>query len=443
MTIDMTQVYGCQGDHWTAPDPTCPPSDACSCGCGSTGGCTCGGGADPAELCGLSCLKQPRFFSGQVLADGDFNLLVEWTRRRLALQRYTLGWGVVCGLHVTLKPRPEKDSADCLIISAGYAIDACGNDIIVPCEAEYCPPCKKSKPSCDKESDEDTRIVVFDLCLCYAQHPMQPQPKLRSKSCDDRATCDYARIKETYRFSTCEVEEEVDRDETTRKRICEKYNCFVKEIQRLLDAAPNEKWEQVQERLRELLKRCPAETYGFIYKCVEDKDVCKDPNKVAELCHWLLVDLRRSIKHCDCPDPPECTCVPLARVWYDRANCCVHRIECRPPYRRCLRREDPHSCCEKPCVSDCLGLPSEEARKILRECGYSVVIEENRTLKNRVAKYNCATVSIEDSTCFDPIADDLDPGCKVIMVMISKDEDHEMCGCVCAVIKAPKSRRGG
>jgi hypothetical protein len=80
---------------------------------------------------GLQCLDRTRFFSGQLLTESDLNNEQSYLLAKNRLHNRLLhGWGVVCGLQVTC-----SDCAGWVTINPGYAIDPCGNDIIV-CAAQ-------------------------------------------------------------------------------------------------------------------------------------------------------------------------------------------------------------------------------------------------------------------------------------------------------------------
>ncbi len=102
-----------------------PPSPACQ----------------PCPDCGgLECLCRPRFFAGQLLTEQDLNRLDQYIIAKNQLHnRYLVGHGVVCGLQVTCSP-----CANTLSVSAGYAIDPCGSDIIV-CSPDTVDICKLIK----------------------------------------------------------------------------------------------------------------------------------------------------------------------------------------------------------------------------------------------------------------------------------------------------------
>lgn len=84
----------------------------------------------PACL-GLQCLERPRFFAGQLLTEAELNSEQAYVIAKNKLHnRYLHGWGVVCGLQVVCHPCDGW-----VTVKSGYALDPCGNDIIV-CEEQ-------------------------------------------------------------------------------------------------------------------------------------------------------------------------------------------------------------------------------------------------------------------------------------------------------------------
>jgi hypothetical protein len=76
---------------------------------------------------GLECLDRTRFFSGQLLTEADLNNEQSyWLAKSRLHNRYLIGWGIVCGLQVSC-----SECNGWVNIAPGYAIDPCGNDIIV------------------------------------------------------------------------------------------------------------------------------------------------------------------------------------------------------------------------------------------------------------------------------------------------------------------------
>ena len=92
------------------------------CGCKqSSTSCGC-----PA-CTGLETAERPLFGTGMTLSAADLTALQDYvvTKNRLH-NRYQHGWGVVCGLEVLC-----HDCEGSVTIRPGYAIDPCGDDIVV------------------------------------------------------------------------------------------------------------------------------------------------------------------------------------------------------------------------------------------------------------------------------------------------------------------------
>ena len=92
----------------------------------------------PAPCCcpactGLQCLDRTRFFAGQLLTEADLNNDQSyWLAKSRLHNRFLFGWGVVCGLQVVCSP-----CEGWVTVKTGYAIDPCGNDIIVCAEQRF------------------------------------------------------------------------------------------------------------------------------------------------------------------------------------------------------------------------------------------------------------------------------------------------------------------
>ena len=105
------------------------------CGCGGSGGCGCGcgcgSGAASANLAATAFVR-PRFFAGQLLTEDDLAALADYTTAKDRLHnRYLFGAGVVCGLWVSCDPC----GGGTVTVQPGYALDCCGNDLILRCAA--------------------------------------------------------------------------------------------------------------------------------------------------------------------------------------------------------------------------------------------------------------------------------------------------------------------
>ncbi len=112
-------------------------SGSCNCagkGCSCGGGMSCGCGGKGCSVCEApaAAYSRPQFFSGQLLTEDDLQSMVEYTVAKNRLHnRMLFGEGVACGLGVNVDPCEPKHH---LVVRPGYAIDCCGNDIVVQCE---------------------------------------------------------------------------------------------------------------------------------------------------------------------------------------------------------------------------------------------------------------------------------------------------------------------
>lgn len=106
------------------------PAGSCRCGGAGSAGCGCGPGS---VMVASGSLRRPRFFAGQLLTEDDLGLLDAYVVAKNRLHnRYLFGDGVVCGLRVSC-----HDCDDGMVtVEPGYALDCCGNDLVVPCATE-------------------------------------------------------------------------------------------------------------------------------------------------------------------------------------------------------------------------------------------------------------------------------------------------------------------
>ncbi|MCY0916456.1 hypothetical protein [Massilia antarctica] len=207
------------------------PAQAAGCGC-------CGGqcGCD-SRCCELDCLVRPHFFCGQLLTDADLAAMVEWTRARLALARYRDGWGIACGLDLSCsapggagscRAGQPADAGPAVYLNAGYALDCCGNDLVVcePIRVDLGPACRAPDDPCDPRATPPTpptpptspatvpgaaadaatqasclelkvgELIAVRLSLRYHEEPAQGQRAMFRGACQDDGPCQYARVLE-------------------------------------------------------------------------------------------------------------------------------------------------------------------------------------------------------------------------------------------------------
>jgi hypothetical protein len=78
--------------------------------------------------CRLMTFERPNYFCGHLLTDTDLTLQQRYFREKTRLYHRTLdGHGVVCGLRLTC----DHTCSGKVLVGRGYAIDNCGNDLIV------------------------------------------------------------------------------------------------------------------------------------------------------------------------------------------------------------------------------------------------------------------------------------------------------------------------
>ena len=144
---------------------------------------------------------RPRFFGGMLLTEDDLQAAVDYAmaKRRLT-NRHVIGAGVVCGLDGDVPSvRHGKVS-----VSAGYAIECCGNDIVVGCPEEVDILAlvrdlrKRRGVDCGEPCEQQPRQDYY-LYVRYAETPTAP---VAPYATDDCATgdCEFSRVREGYCF---------------------------------------------------------------------------------------------------------------------------------------------------------------------------------------------------------------------------------------------------
>jgi hypothetical protein len=121
-------------------------------------------------------LKRPRFFSGQLLSASDLEAEQRYVLEKQKRHNRGLhGYGVVSGLDVSVKN-------DDLNIDEGMAIDALGNEIVVP--------------GCVQISLKRTGRVGY-VTVRYCEHETDPVPA----QSDSNGGVEFSRIEEGFEIS--------------------------------------------------------------------------------------------------------------------------------------------------------------------------------------------------------------------------------------------------
>lgn len=163
--------------------------------------------------CGSTeCFERPRYFSGQLLTDRDLDAAQRYVIEKNRLHnRYLVGSGVVCGLAV----RCDRCDTGSVVVRSGYAIDCCGNDIVLCANetfsvADYLAACRKKKDHCDEKISYPSKCDELEreyyLVLNYSEEPGRPITALmRGDGCATR--CEPSRTKETFRLDLIAAED--------------------------------------------------------------------------------------------------------------------------------------------------------------------------------------------------------------------------------------------
>lgn len=203
------------------------------CGCGGSGaiaskpGCDCDS-VGVCESCQDVIYARPQFFAGQLLTEDDLQSLGDYLVAKNRLHnRYLFGDGVVCGLAVTCAPCERGH----VTVNPGYALDCCGNDIVVSCpkdldinqmvrqlmlklrKADCGDPCAedaKAGPSVPasaeitKPNGNGTGVVKpphhYCLYINYCEQPSDPVAPYATNDTCGQTTCEPTRIREGFKF---------------------------------------------------------------------------------------------------------------------------------------------------------------------------------------------------------------------------------------------------
>jgi hypothetical protein len=344
----------------------------CHCGCGSSDG-TC---------CSLDCIVKPRFFCGQLLTDADLSAMLKWSRDRFGLSRYRHGWGVVCGLDVRCDPQGPTS----VIVTPGYAVNCCGDDIIV-CETaalDLKGACRPDEDPCadlrrERDSlrggnriganldaalgrksidlgagqrmggeifEEDMRVV--DIYLSYTEQPTDPSTALGRSSCKQTPECEYSRTRESYKLSW---ELGVTGSDPIGMRARTWHEGYDRCLEVLTTFRKKFNQSSVAGDVRRWLLRWIDEhpQYQLCGQrdglCQADDEFFSTEKNLVQALFALVQNCRNAYLQCECFACDEDTRVPLARVWLTPDDsttgqqCRILTIDPYPPYRRPIQPE--------------------------------------------------------------------------------------------------------
>ena len=182
------------------------------CGCGGGGGCG-GSGCGPGALTrpdALVGLERPRFFPRQVVGPDDLNQVGRYLDdRRRSHNRFLHGWGIACGLRVT-RCGPTEGKESCRVrISAGYALDPYGDELLVPepVVVDLCATDVGGGLLCAPTADPWCAPVPVPprdegryLAVRHVELPVKPVRSPAGCSCSD-TVCENSRVRDWFVFT--------------------------------------------------------------------------------------------------------------------------------------------------------------------------------------------------------------------------------------------------
>jgi hypothetical protein len=163
----------------------------------------------PTQCCQIVCFERPNYFCGHLLTDGDLSLEQRYVIEKNKLYHRALdGYGVACGLKLTC----DSQCAGHILIHDGFAIDDCGNDLIVceparfdvigalrrkkllvtDAEDDDCEPYRE-KPDCEVDQ-------CFYVTICYDEQEGQYETPFQTACTSGPKECLPTRTKERVRF---------------------------------------------------------------------------------------------------------------------------------------------------------------------------------------------------------------------------------------------------
>ncbi|MET0418457.1 MAG: hypothetical protein ABW022_20790 [Actinoplanes sp.] len=170
----------------------------------TTADCGCSAGTEAT-----GGLTRPRFFAGLLLTEDDLTALTTYVTAKSRLHNRMLhGSGAVCGLDVVCDPC----GPDTVTVKPGYALDTCGNDIVVD-RAERLGVAALVRDmrrrllgaDCGDPCDSDGDIRDYGLYVRYAERSTEPIAAYPTgDSCGGE--CTPSRIVESHRFLLAPIE---------------------------------------------------------------------------------------------------------------------------------------------------------------------------------------------------------------------------------------------
>lgn len=327
--------------------------------------------SEQPQPCEPQCLVQPRFFCGQLLTDQDLSALLQWSEGKFKLNRFKHGWGVVNGLRARCNPANTAS----VMIMPGYAVDSCGNDIVVcePVELDLSNACRPLVQRCEQDTatedpnacDQFLGLAMpegscysVDIYIHYSKEDMEPLPALGRGACGEREACEFSRSKETFTLSW----QDTDYPENQLKNVLQQWehkyfkysNKVVKRISGVIEGLANGiDWGNlpaIKNAFLDWLDEHPLHEFCFLRDAIcqlsqeNIPDLQELEKAITAIMFWIVMD-RRVDYLSKWPVPtPSTAGVPLARVHLQRrgdspSTCHVLHIDNIPLHNRPLMQD--------------------------------------------------------------------------------------------------------
>ena len=197
-------------------------------------GCHCSEPKPDGTCCNLVCFERPNYFCGHLLTDTDLSKEQQYVIEKHKLHNRTLhGWGVVCGLGLTCG---DDECCGSIVIDEGYAIDDCGNDLVVcePVRFDVVSLLKEKglivgdpvyDPCAPDDEDDDCEYTqCFYVTACYEEEPRDFTTPFVAGCRPTLTECEPTRIREGVRF---DVVDELPEESAWLKELIERVTgCF-------------------------------------------------------------------------------------------------------------------------------------------------------------------------------------------------------------------------
>jgi hypothetical protein len=319
---------------------------------------------DADTCCDLLCFERPNYFCGHLLTDVDLLREQNYFREKNKLYHRALhGHGIVCGLRIMC----DSECEGYVRIEKGYAIDDCGNDLVV------CNPLRfnvlkalhdkgwiiedAKKDPCEPEHDDEechTR-QCFYIAACYHEEPGDfTAPFI--PGCKPRPVdCEPTRIRELVTFDVLnELPPKEDWLDELRKRVEACFDLFSK----------GQFAQYVRQHGTDIEQILTGKEGGEVD--------CK--KLFCDLRGLLLLYLKKHPDHYDCTLEAEIRAIPLPTFQDERlvgcreAICKLIELATRYVYTCVMNEFIPR--CTEPAKAACvvLGTVEVERGQIIQVC---------------------------------------------------------------------------